>query len=85
MMVACVRAGFEEERLLDMDIISFTAMHEELTRQELLDAASEVTRTAVASQGDSKGIRGLIKDLRKAAGEENTGGKGLDDFIADHG
>jgi hypothetical protein len=68
MTVFLVSEGYQETRLLDMDHVSFTALHDMVRRRKADDAALDMELQAVAAQGDGKGIRKTADNLRRSAG-----------------
>lgn len=51
-----------------MDHVALVAMYDEVRKQQALETAEDISTGAVAAQGDSKGIKKIVKDLRTSAG-----------------
>ncbi len=78
MTVYLVRQGFKQSDLMDMDHVSFTALHDMTKKQDLDEAAQQMELDSVAAQADRKGITSVADKLRDAAGTGKP--KSLDAF-----
>lgn len=56
-----------------------------LNRHVVQQRIAQVVDTAVGAQGNSKGLKGHLKDLRQAVGLQDPGAKGTNAFKARFG
>lgn len=81
-----VQRGWQPEYLLDMDILSFRALHEGSQRVSASEKVSDAWMSMMASQGTVKGMKKILEPLMKLIDKTGNAGKGnASDFLKKYG
>jgi endonuclease IV len=68
-----------------MDLAQFNSIMDSIYRHRTLERLTYVSDTAHAAQSTTKGMEKYMKNLRKAAGIEDTNAGDINDFFNDFG
>lgn len=70
MLWLVTQTGWHPDEIRDMDVLTFNAIANGLTRLHYLEKAEQAWTNMIASQGESKAMRSLTNGWMKAIGEK---------------